>query len=102
MGYRNNAHLLVQTHYHPEQRYTDKEEIKPHILAIINTIKELLPPIRYIRKNSVFLQRLSRRTFTTLADFAASLTTSSRDELQDILETLPLLKLFGKSAIFTP
>lgn len=88
--------FIVQASYHPEQR-ADKDEIKPYVLAIINIIKELLPlnPL-YHEELKVFLQRFSPEEPSPLADFAASLTTSSKEELQDILETLPLLNRLEK------
>ena len=85
--------FAVQPTYYPEGRLEDAEELKPYMLAIINTIKELLPlnPL-YGEELKIFLERFGPEQPSHLADFAASLTTSTKQELQEVLETLPLLK----------
>ncbi|MEK7990999.1 MAG: endopeptidase La [Thiotrichaceae bacterium] len=88
----NSQHpFIANVTYHLETKHEKDAELKPHVLAIINTIKELLPlnPL-YNEELKMFLERFSPEEPSSLADFAASLTTSSREELQDILETLDL------------
>jgi len=82
--------FIVRPIYHPETRDDDVEEVKPYVLAVINTIKELLPlnPL-YNEELKIFLQRSSPEDPSPLADFSASLTMASKTELQDILETRP-------------
>ncbi len=89
--------FIVQPHYYPEPRYEDMEELKPYVLAIINTIRELLPlnPL-YGEELKIFLERFAPDDPSHLADFAASLTTSNAAELQIVLETVPLLKRVEK------
>ncbi len=89
--------LTVKPTYYPEKRKDEVEELKPYVLAVINTIKELMPlnPL-YNEELKIFLQRFSPEEPSPLADFAASLTTSTKTELQDILETLPILKRLEK------
>jgi ATP-dependent Lon protease len=89
--------FVAQTHYYPENRYDEVDELKPYILAIINTIRELLPlnPL-YGEELKIFLERFGPEDPSHLADFAVSLTTSSKDELQDVLETVPILKRLEK------
>ncbi|MEE4298569.1 MAG: endopeptidase La [Pseudomonadales bacterium] len=87
--------LAAQVRYHPERAEAPPEhvdEVRAYAVAIINTIKELVPlnPL-YGEELKVFLARSNPNEPAMLADFAASLTTSSRDELQEVLETLPLL-----------
>lgn len=87
--------LTAQVRHHPERAEATAdqgEEVKAYAVAIINTIKELVPlnPL-YGEELKVFLTRSNPNEPAMLADFAASLTTSSRAELQEILETLPLL-----------
>src|SRR5690606_32601526 len=67
------------------------EEIRAYALAIINTIKELLPlnPL-YKEQLRVFLNRFGADDPEPLTDFAAILTSASGAELQDVLETVPL------------
>ncbi len=81
----------VRPHYYPEQRLKNNPEYKPYILAIINTIKELLPlnPL-YSEELKLFMERYKPEDPSPLADFAASLTSSSREELQEVLEGIAL------------
>jgi len=92
--------FVVQAHYYPEIRHENLEDINPYVLAIINTIKELLPlnPL-YQEELKIFVQRFSPEEPSPLADFAASLTTASKTELQEILETNPVLKRLEKVLI---
>ncbi len=89
--------FVVKPLYHHETRYKEVEDIKPYVLAVINTIKELLPlnPL-YNEELKIFLQRFSAEDPSPLADFAASLTTANKTELQDVLENLPILKRLEK------
>jgi ATP-dependent Lon protease len=72
-------------------------EIKPYAVAVINTIKELLPlnPL-YAEELRVFLDRMGPDDPSHLADFAAALTTSSREQLQEVLEAVDLLPRMEK------
>ncbi|KHD08903.2 Lon protease [Candidatus Thiomargarita nelsonii] len=92
--------FIVKPLYHQETRYKEVEDIKPYVLAVINTIKELLPlnPL-YNEELKIFLQRFSAEDPSPLADFAASLTTANKTELQDVLENLPILKRLEKVLI---
>jgi ATP-dependent Lon protease len=89
--------FLIKPIYYPEKRNEEEEELKPYVLAVINTIKELLPlnPL-YHEELRVFLQRFSPEEPSPLADFAASLTTSNKTELQEVLESVPILKRLEK------
>jgi len=89
--------LIVRPKYYPENSSEDDDEIKPYVLAVINTIKELLPlnPL-YNEELKIFLQRSSPEEPSPLADFAASLTTANKSELQDILGTTHILKRLEK------
>ncbi len=89
--------FVVRASFHPETRYDHVEEIKPYVLAVINTIKELLPlnPL-YNEELRFFLERFGIEEPSPLADFAASLTTSTKEELQDILDTTHILKRLEK------
>ncbi len=82
--------------YLPEPASSSKE-IKPYAVAIINTIKELLPlnPL-YAEELRIFLDRFGPDDPSHLTDFAASLTTSDRLQLQAVLETVDLLPRMEK------
>ncbi|RMD70649.1 MAG: AAA family ATPase, partial [Gammaproteobacteria bacterium] len=89
--------LLTQVVYPEEPPYPNVDELKAYAIAIINTIKELLPlnPL-YSEELKFFLNRFSPNEPSALTDFAASLTTADKDELQDILETLHLRRRMEK------
>lgn len=83
--------FVARARYYPMPLHIDLEDLKPYVLAVINTIKELLPlnPL-YNEELKIFLQRFGPEEPSPLADFAASLTTSTKAELQEILETKPI------------
>jgi ATP-dependent Lon protease len=76
------------------------EEIKAYSISIISTIKELL------KLNPLFKEELQiflgHSDFTEpgkLADFAVALTTATREELQDILETFGVKERIEKALV---
>jgi ATP-dependent Lon protease len=83
--------------YLPEPAGPPSSEIKAYAMAVINTIKELLPlnPL-YVEELRMFLDRFGPDDPSHLADFAASLTTSTKQQLQEVLEILPLLQRMEK------
>ncbi len=90
---------LAQVEY-PEPPSENDSEIKAYALAIINTIKELLPlnPL-YKEQLRAFLERFNPDEASALTDFAAALTSSSARELQEILEAVPLLRRMEKTLL---
>ena len=89
--------LWVEAQYFPERRSDYSEEEKAYAVAIINTIKELIPlnPL-YGEELKVFLARSNPNEPAVLADFAAALTSASKEDLQNVLETIPLLRRLEK------
>jgi ATP-dependent Lon protease len=83
--------FLVQVDY-PEQPFDNSDEVKAYALAIINMIRELLPlnPL-YKEQLKAFLERFNVEDASPLTDFAAILTSASPQELQQVLDTFPLL-----------
>lgn len=84
----------VQVAYLDEERETaSDDELRAYSLAVINTLKELIPlnPL-YSEELKFFLNRFNTNDPSPLADFAASLTTASKVELQEILATAPVLE----------
>jgi len=67
------------------------DEIKAYAIAIINTLKELMPlnPL-YSEELKFFLNRFGPNEPSLLTDFAASLTTSAKSELQEVLQSTAL------------
>ncbi|MEJ2465235.1 MAG: endopeptidase La [Candidatus Thiodiazotropha sp.] len=88
--------FTARIEYLPEPSSSSKE-IKPYAVAIINTIKELLPlnPL-YAEELRMFLDRFGPEDPSHLTDFAASLTTSDKFQLQAVLETIELLPRMEK------
>ena len=66
-------------------------------MALINAIKELLPlnPL-YSEELKNYLNRFSPNDPSPLTDFAAALTTAPGDELQQVLDTVPMLQRMEK------
>ncbi len=97
---KNTRPFLVKPQYFPETRYDDNQDLKAYVLAVVNTIKELLPlnPL-YGEELKYFLERFGPDNPSHLADFAASLTTSKKEELQEVLETVPIMKRLEKVLI---
>ncbi|MCG7872012.1 MAG: endopeptidase La [Candidatus Thiodiazotropha lotti] len=93
---RGEAPFTASVEYLPEPA-SDSKEIKPYAVAIINTIKELLPlnPL-YAEELRMFLDRFGPDDPSHLTDFAASLTTSDKFQLQGVLETVELLPRMEK------
>jgi len=89
--------IRVVAHYREETSYEDNTELRAYTVAVINTIKELLKhnPL-YEEELRLFASRFDVNEPNRLADFAASLTTASREDLQDILETFPIYERLKK------
>jgi len=97
---RDEPPLLANVQYFPERTETRSEEQKAYAVAIINIIKELIPlnPL-YGEELKVFLARSNPNEPSLLADFAASLTSASREDLQDVLETVSLQRRMEKVVV---
>jgi ATP-dependent Lon protease len=87
----------VQVEYLSEEDTAGPDELRAYSLAVINTLKELIPlnPL-YSEELKFFLNRFNTHDPSPLADFAASLTTASKEELQEILATAPILERLKK------
>ena len=88
--------FVVEVEY-PEEPEENADELRAYALAIINTIKELMPlnPL-YSEELKSFLEHFSPNQPSVLADFAASITSSPRDDLQAVLETVPVKRRMEK------
>ncbi|MFS9605692.1 hypothetical protein, partial [Klebsiella pneumoniae] len=72
------------------------DEVKAYGMALINAIKELLPlnPL-YSEELKNYLNRFSPNDPSPLTDFAAALTSATGNELQEVLDCVPMLKRSG-------
>jgi ATP-dependent Lon protease len=87
---------LAEVEY-PQPPAYPRDEVKAYGMALINAIKELLPlnPL-YSEELKNYLNRFSPNEPSPLTDFAAALTTASGQELQEVLDTVPMLKRMEK------
>ena len=93
---RRKPPYLVEVEY-PEAPKEDPDELKAYTLAIITAIKELLRtnPL-YGEEVKQYLSRFGPDDSSPLADFGASMTGAPGFELQDILNTVPLIRRMEK------
>ncbi|GLX87976.1 endopeptidase La [Pseudomonas weihenstephanensis] len=87
---------LVEVEY-PQQPKEPTDEVKAYGMALINAIKELLPlnPL-YSEELKNYLNRFSPNDPSPLTDFAAALTSATGNELQEVLDCVPMLKRMEK------
>lgn len=96
---KNLQYLMASVSYHQDS-IAMSDELKAYSISIITTIKELL------KLNPLFKEELQiflgHSDFTEpgkLADFAVALTTASREELQDVLETFDVQARIDKALL---
>ncbi|MGB1882684.1 MAG: endopeptidase La [Gammaproteobacteria bacterium] len=82
---------------YPETIATNSREERAYALAIINTIKDLLPlnPL-YKESLKAFLERFTPDDAAQLTDFAAAMTSANGVSLQEVLEAIPLERRMEK------
>ncbi|MEH6492806.1 endopeptidase La [Halopseudomonas sp.] len=87
---------LVEVEY-PDTADDERDEVRAYAMALINAIKELLPlnPL-YSEELKNYLNRFSPNQPSPLSDFAAALTSAKASELQDVLNTVPILRRMEK------
>ncbi|MDP4789788.1 MAG: endopeptidase La [Haliea sp.] len=93
----DTAPYRVQVEYPRSSGDHDSDEVKAYAMALIKQIKELLPlnPL-YSEELKHYMANFSPNQPSQLADFSAALTTANGDQLQEILDTLPLLARMEK------
>jgi ATP-dependent Lon protease len=97
---RSGKNLRAKVKYYEDVPGKLSKELKAYSISIITTIKELL------KLNPLFKEELqiflSHSDFTEpgkLADFAVALTTATREELQDVLQTVDLHDRISKALV---
>lgn len=96
-----DKYLTAEIEYHDDPPIAHlSKELKAYAISIITTIKDLL------KLNPLFKEELQiflgHSEFTDpgrLADFAVALTTASREELQEVLESFDLQKRIDKALL---
>lgn len=90
---------LVEVRYPDEEKNNpaQESEIRAYAMALISAIKELLPinPL-YSEELKQYLNRFNPNDPSPLADCGAAITTATGAELQEILDTAPLLARMKK------
>lgn len=81
----------VQVEYPRSQDDRDSDDVKAYSMAVLQAVKELLPlnPL-YSEELRHYIANFNPNQPSLLADFSAALTTASGEDLQEILDTLPL------------
>ncbi|MEO5328761.1 MAG: endopeptidase La [Magnetococcus sp. THC-1_WYH] len=84
-------------HHDKASHKMDVEIIKPYTLAVISALKDILKyDSLYQEQVKMFLSRHNFGEPDRLADFVASMTSSKREELQEVLETLDIRERLEK------
>lgn len=100
----DTAPYRVQVEYPKSEGDRDSDDTKAYAMAVLQAVKELLPlnPL-YSEELRHYIANFNPNQPSLLADFSAALTTAKGEQLQEVLETLPLelrmqkvLKLLGK------
>lgn len=85
--------FTTKTNYWFETIQEHNEELKAYSVAIIDCIKELVNLNPLFKEGlSLLIERINLSDPGSLADFAASMTTSSGSEIQKVLETIDVRK----------
>ncbi|HKI74269.1 MAG TPA: endopeptidase La [Pseudomonadales bacterium] len=94
---RTDPPYIVRVDYFDKPAHEDESQLRAYAMSIINIIKELmnLNPL-YNEELKQYLNHFSPNDPSPLTDFAAAITSASPEELQDILETVPLLERMEK------
>lgn len=88
---------FADVEYMRDQRIVVSDEIKAYSIAIVDCIKELVTLNPLFKEGlSLIIERINVSDPSALADFAASMTTSSGSELQQILETVDIRERIEK------
>jgi len=97
---RKSPPFLVEVEYLEETQSRSDEKDKAYVMAIITTLKELIPlnPL-YSEELKFFLKRFIPNDPSYLSDFAASLTSADKDALQEILNTTDISKRLQKVVV---
>lgn len=94
---KRSKYLRAKVSYHQDQPLPT-DLLKAYSVSVISTVKELLKLNPLFKEElQIFLGHSSFTEPGKLADFSVALTTSSREELQDILQTFDIQERIEKS-----
>ena len=90
---KDKAVFTAEVNYWFETIQENSDEFKAYSVAIIDCIKELVNLNPLFKEGlSLLIERINLSDPGSLADFAASMTTSSGSEIQKVLETMDIRK----------
>lgn len=94
---RKTPPYVVRVEYFDKPVVEDENQVRAYAMSIINHIKELmtLNPL-YNEELKQYLNYFTPNEPGPLTDFAAAITSAKPAELQDVLETIPLLERMEK------
>ncbi len=94
---RKTPPYVVRVDYPEETRDGDEGQLKAYAMSLINGIKELMSinPL-YNEELKQYLNHFNPNDPSPLTDFAAAITSAEPADLQDVLETFPLLARMEK------
>jgi ATP-dependent Lon protease len=92
--------MLARVEYMKPKKIKINDEIRAYSREILTNMKELIQLNPLIKEElNQFVNQISLDDPSRLADFAATLTTAKRDELQSILSTTSILRRLGKTLL---
>lgn len=97
---QTKPYLVAEVRYRPDPDIEVTEELKAYAVSIIHEIKELvqLNPV-FKEELNMFLSRTNLNEPGRLADFAASMTTATATELQEVLEAFDIYTRIEKAVL---
>lgn len=89
--------FVAQVEYFEESVVDKSDEVRAYSMAVVNALKELIPfnPL-FSEELKHFLTRYNSNDPSPFADFAASMTTNAKEELQEVLSTIALVPRLRK------
>ncbi|WP_136808551.1 endopeptidase La [Desulfosediminicola flagellatus] len=98
--YRKDTVFYAEANYLYSEKIENTEELKAYSVAIIDCIKELVALNPLFKEGlSLLIERINLSDPSALADFSASMTTSSGSDIQKILELEDVRKRIEASLV---
>ncbi len=95
-----SALMIAKVKYIKQEKVKINDETRAFCREILSNMKELINLNPLIKEElNQFISQISLDDPSRLADFAATLTSANKDELQTILETVPIINRLGKTLL---
>ncbi len=92
--------MIAKVKYIKQEKVKINDETRAFCREILSNMKELINLNPLIKEElNQFISQISLDDPSRLADFAATLTSANKDELQTILETVPIINRLGKTLL---